>query len=357
MEIGLVRLAKMCGSMEEFAERLGWKQDLGSFTEYIEEKVDSITALVRRNQMFAAAAEAYAAGDARNAKRYRLEALVLTGTVLDAGLLELTSPLLMAPPRSTSKAHIPRRHPVKTKVVDQAETGAGRTRQVLHPKVDSTKLKPVPAEDLACAAIRTEVLGYTGMTYGPKDAERPLIQMTIRTAAMGGPFGRGGRSVKAVCRTLHNRMINHADLEDVPTPFWVVMDQMAEQAGPQLEQLFTKKSIIEAAVKICGEAKWNRCVNAFNLLKTHQDHRSKAGQCYSYIVDDVFVTDSNGKRVKAGLRLRPRAATETCQFFEKQRADLRAARVGTVAFVATGAHEVAPGKRVPRLTPNSTDGL
>ena len=341
MEIGLVRLAKMCSSMEEFAERLGWKQDLEAFTEYVEEKVASITTLVRRNQMFAAAAEAYAGGDARNAKRYRLEALVLTGTALDAGLLELTSPLLMAPPRLRPQAHIPRRHQVKTKV-DVAETGAGRTRKVLHPKVDPTKLKPVSAEHLACEAIRTEVLGYTGATYGPVGAERPLIQMTIRTAAMGGPFGRRGRSVKAVCRTLHNGMINHADLEDVPTPFWVVLDQMAEQAGPKLELLFTKKSIIEAAVKICGEAKRSRCVNAFNLLKTHQDHRSKAGQCYSYIVDDVFETRPvDGKRVKAGLRLRPRAGTETCQFFEKQRADLRAARVGTVEFVATGAHEVA----------------
>ncbi len=339
MEIGLVRLARMCGSMEEFADKLGWKQGVESFTEYIEEKVASITALVRRNQAFAAAQEAFTAGDLKSSRKWRLEALTLTGLAMDAGLLEFDTPLLMAPPRAAHRprkgTHIPRRQPVKTPVVTDA---GGRLRQVLHPKV--SKLTPVPPEHIVCEAMRTEVLGYTGATYGVAASERPLIALTIRTAAMGGPFGRGGRSVKQVCRTLHNGMINHADLEDVPTPFWVVMDQMAEQAGPKLEQLFTKTSIVEAATKICGEAKRRRCLNAFNLLKTHQDHRSKAGQCYSYIVDDVFRYEG-GKRVKEGLRLRPRQATETYQYFEKQRAAAKAYRMGQVDFVTTGAREVA----------------
>lgn len=317
MELGLIKLARSCNSLEELAEKLGWNQDLDSFTEYIDEKVAGISFVVRRNQALMAAREAQAAGDEHGMKRYRSEALRLTSEAYDAGLVDL--------PTESKVFHKPQ---VKTQV-----KAIGRRRKVLHPSIVIPPGAASGAPVVACSAMRSEVLGYTGGTYGG----RSLIAVRIRSSAKGGPFGRIGRSV-TVARTIHNGMINHADLEQVPTPFWVVQDQFAEQAGPGLKNVFTKSSIIEAAVKICGKGSQARCTNAFNILKTHQDHRSKASQCYSYIIDNC---EERGSMV-----LRPRSPTETYQFFAGLREQIRRVRSGEAEALISSVRHSAEGSEV-----------
>lgn len=323
MEALLIKMARACSSVEEFAEKLGWRKNIELFEEHVEERVEGILSLVRKNQAAQSAEEAKLKGDEAGFRASRLLFLKYSHQAMVAGLVlaPVTSGLLMAPPKSEPKEteptaepkapKIPHRKLEKEKVSDKIKPivkPGGRGREVVHPQAGD--LKPFPSTDLAApqneeSPMLQEILGYTGALY----RKRKVI---LLRPCKGGPFGRLGRTVK-VYRTVHNGLINHADLEKQPTAAWLVLDEIASQAGPDLQGTFTKASIIDAVTKILGEKFRTRVTNQFNILKTHHDHESKAKQCYSYMIENL--RDDPQRR----MQVRPRSRSETFQYFSDLR--------------------------------------
>jgi len=294
----LIELAKRCCSIEEFAEKVGWHGDLLEFEEYVEEHVDGITAIVRYNGARVALQEAttqVAVVESRFAlfkARWRMWKCGLVEETHHMRAmafemlkgLDLGRALLCAPPRRPS-----------------AIKATGRKRNLVIPTGDG-QLAPVPPELIECVLMQPDVLGFTSATFH----DRPVIKVRMRSMVDGGPYGR--QKTSHMLLTLHNGLINHAELTEPVSCAWIIQDLWAEAHGPDHQGTFTKQGIITAGVAILGEAARLRLKNQFNILKQHIYHPSKRWSGYSYAIDDIGTEltirprrkeDENSSAVKA----------------------------------------------------------
>lgn len=145
------------------------------------------------------------------------------------------------------------------------------------------------------------VVGTTGKTYRGREV--------VSCVFPPGLFGtrKEGRTRRNEL-TLHNGIINQCSLTKgsgaVPTPYWAVLD-----AASALKTGFTRKDVMDLAVKTVGEEKRRACEMAWDVLRNHHKHARKCEAGMGYMIDST----EGGK-----LMIRARDAGETVQYFAAQ---------------------------------------
>ena len=135
-----------------------------------------------------------------------------------------------------------------------------------------------------------------------------------------------GRSRQVEC-TLNGGLLNQCSVGkegERPTPYWAVLD-----AACTLKRDFTRKDVINLAVKLAGDAKVKACEMAWDVLRNHHRHARKKNAGMTFMIE----AGENGK-----LFIRARDEGETLQYFEAQ----VSRRAEAEAIVATPVPEAVP---------------
>ncbi|MFA6661420.1 MAG: hypothetical protein WCS56_00135 [Bacilli bacterium] len=160
-------------------------------------------------------------------------------------------------------------------------------------------------------------LGIIGHCMGTIDGEviPPLIEGRLEDIYYNrevvvfrhvpGLFGtRPSGSTRFRRLTINNGILNQCAMQKKATPYWAVMDSMSE-----LKTNFTRKQVIDLAVKLIGEEKRTACGMAWDVLRNHHKHARKCQAGMGYMVDSL----SGGR-----LSIRARCPDETLQYFAEE---------------------------------------
>jgi len=169
-------------------------------------------------------------------------------------------------------------------------------------KFDGIILKKVPAVVMQYQGmIEGDVVprcieGSTGKTYWGREV--------VVFNHLPGLFGtRLDGRVRRRALTICNGIINQCSLDNPPTPYWAVLDAMSE-----LKVGFTRKLVIDRAVKTVGEVGRRACELAWDVLRNHHRHARKCDAGLAYMLD-----------AEGGLlSIRARCEDETVQYFASQ---------------------------------------
>jgi hypothetical protein len=195
-----------------------------------------------------------------------------------------------------------------------------------------TQLNAVAPEEISCIPLRGDVLGAVkevipGTDIKPTYQGRQVVVLLMRAGVFGKEVVEG-RTVRRV--TLHKGILNHSDMEEYPSPYWIVTDEMSELGK------FSKGELIKSASKRYAEKrdKRNRVGGypsvkkfeaamswAYDVLKTHHMHPRKCYAGMSHFVEDCGVGPDKGRSI-----IRGRKSHETLEFFRTHRQQLDGAR-------------------------------